>query len=30
MGKIAGLKLHTNGVLVVGMSEIEGQDKKET
>ena len=28
VGKIAGLKLHTNGVLVVGMSEIEGQDKK--
>lgn len=28
MGNIAGLKLYTNGVLVVGMSEIEGVDKK--
>ena len=28
VGNIAGLKLYTNGVLVVGMSEIEGIDKK--
>lgn len=28
VGSIAGLKLYTNGVLVVGMSEIEGQDSK--
>lgn len=28
VGNIAGLKLYTNGVLVVGMSEIEGADKK--
>lgn len=28
VGNIAGLKLYTNGVLVVGMSEIEGVDKK--
>lgn len=27
LGDIVGLKLYTNGVLVVGMSEIEGQDK---
>ena len=28
VGNIAGLKLYTNGVLVVGMSEIEGLDNK--
>lgn len=28
VGNIAGVKLYTNGVLVVGMSEIEGVDKK--
>ena len=28
VGKIAGVKLYTNGVLVVGMSEIEGMDHK--
>ena len=28
VGNIAGLKLYTNGVLVVGMSEIEGKDNK--
>ena len=28
VGNIAGLKLYTNGVLVVGMSEIEGIDNK--
>lgn len=28
VGNIAGVKLYTNGVLVVGMSEIEGEDKK--
>ncbi len=28
VGNIAGLKLYTNGVLVVGMSEIEGADNK--
>ena len=28
VGSVAGVKLYTNGVLVVGMSEIEGQDKK--
>lgn len=28
VGNIAGVKLYTNGVLVVGMSEIEGQDNK--
>ena len=28
VGKIAGLKLYTNGVLVVGMSEIEGKDNQ--
>lgn len=28
VGSIAGLKLYTNGVLVVGMSEIEGTDNK--
>ncbi len=28
VGNIAGVKLYTNGVLVVGMSEIEGLDKK--
>ncbi len=28
MGNIAGVKLYTNGVLVVGMSEIEGEDSK--
>ncbi len=28
VGKVAGVKLYTSGVLVVGMSEIEGQDKK--
>ena len=28
VGKIAGVKLYTNGVLVVGMSEIEGEDNK--
>lgn len=27
VGNIAGVKLYTNGVLVVGMSEIEGKDK---
>lgn len=27
-GNIAGVKLYTNGVLVVGMSEIEGKDNK--
>ncbi len=28
VGSIAGVKLYTNGVLVVGMSEIEGEDRK--
>ncbi len=28
VGSVAGLKLYTSGVLVVGMSEIEGQDRK--
>ena len=28
VGNIAGLKLYTDGVLVVGMSEIEGRDNK--
>lgn len=28
VGSVAGLKLYTNGVLVVGMSEIEGSDNK--
>ena len=28
VGNIAGVKLYTNGVLVVGMSEIEGEDDK--
>ena len=28
VGNIAGVKLYTNGVLVVGMSEIEGSDNK--
>ena len=28
VGNIAGVKLYTNGVLVVGMSEIEGEDSK--
>lgn len=28
VGSIAGVKLYTNGVLVVGMSEIEGDDNK--
>ncbi len=28
VGSVAGVKLYTNGVLVVGMSEIEGEDKK--
>lgn len=28
VGSVAGVKLYTSGVLVVGMSEIEGQDKK--
>ena len=28
VGNIAGVKLYTNGVLVVGMSEIEGYDNK--
>ena len=28
VGNIAGVKLYTNGVLVVGMSEIEGSDSK--
>ncbi len=28
VGKISGLKLYTNGVLVVGMSEIKGDDNK--
>lgn len=28
VGNIAGVKLYTNGVLVVGMSEIEGRDNK--
>ncbi len=28
IGSVAGVKLYTNGVLVVGMSEIEGQDNK--
>ena len=28
VGNIAGVKLYTNGVLVVGMSEIEGEDNK--
>ena len=28
VGKIAGVKLYTNGVLVVGMSQIEGKDNK--
>ena len=27
LGNLAGVKLYTNGVLVVGMSEIEGKDK---
>ena len=26
MGQVSGLKLYTNGVLVVGMSEIKGKD----
>ena len=28
VGNIAGVKLYTSGVLVVGMSEIEGNDSK--
>ena len=28
VGNVAGVKLYTNGVLVVGMSEIEGEDSK--
>ena len=28
LGNIAGVKLYTNGVLVVGMSEIEGEDNR--
>ena len=28
VGSVAGVKLYTNGVLVVGMSEIEGEDSK--
>ena len=28
VGSVAGVKLYTNGVLVVGMSEIEGEDNK--
>ena len=28
VGSVAGVKLYTNGVLVVGMSEIEGEDRK--
>ena len=28
VGNVAGVKLYTNGVLVVGMSEIEGKDNK--
>ncbi len=28
LGNLAGLKLYTQGVLVVGMSQIEGEDKK--
>lgn len=28
VGSVAGVKLYTNGVLVVGMSEIEGEDQK--
>ena len=28
LGNIAGVKLYTNGVLVVGMSEIEGKDNQ--
>lgn len=28
VGNIAGIRLYTNGVLVVGMSEIEGEDSK--
>ena len=28
VGSVAGIKLYTNGVLVVGMSEIEGMDNK--
>ena len=28
VGKVAGVKLYTNGVMVVGMSEIEGEDNK--
>ena len=28
VGNIAGVKLYTNGALVVGMSEIEGEDRK--
>lgn len=28
VGNIAGIKLYTSGVLVVGMSEVEGDDKK--
>ena len=28
IGRIIGLKLYTNGVLVVGMSEIKGEDGK--
>lgn len=28
VGSVAGVKLYTNGVLVVGMTEIEGEDKK--
>ena len=28
VGNIAGVKLYTNGVLIVGMSEIEGEDNK--
>lgn len=28
VGSVAGVKLYTSGVLVVGMSEIEGTDNK--
>ena len=28
LGNIAGVKLYTSGILVVGMSEIEGVDNK--
>ena len=28
VGSVAGVKLYTSGVLVVGMSEIEGEDSK--